>query len=141
VWAAHVQANVLLFNVGPSDHPASVIFSEDPWFDDHPEALFEIGHELFNLKGTDQHDPESADFARMLTSELIRAPLLTVPARFTAGRNVFHSSIVLPREHLPKGVLCRRPMPVWIDPADTGALLLVPAAYWPASLLAMWDAE
>lgn len=141
VWATIVQANKLLFARGPFDHPASMIFSEDPYYDDHPEELREMARDLFLVKGTDQADAESAAFARMLTSELIRAPMLRVPSRFTGGRRVFHSSMMLPRKHLPKGVLGGWLMPVWIDPARNGALLLVPAAYWPASLFAAWDQD
>jgi hypothetical protein len=138
VWAALVQANNLLFAPGGEDHPASMVFSEDPWFDQNPEALCDIAHDLFGLKNHDHDDPECADFSRMLTNERIRAPMLKVPQRFTGGRRVFHSSIVIPRKHLPKGVLCRSSLPVWIDAAGTGALLLVPAAYWPSSVLMQW---
>ena len=139
VWAAIVQANSLLFRRGPTDSPASVIFSLDPWYDSNPDDLQLAAHELFQLKGTDQNDADAAAFARMLTNELTRAMMLRAPKRFTGGRNVFHSSIMLPRKHLPKGYLAGSIFPVWVDPTGTGALLLVPAAYWPPSLTAAWD--
>jgi hypothetical protein len=139
MWAAIVQANSLLFRRGPTDCPASVIFSHDPWYDDHAEELLQTAHELYQLKGTDQNDADAAAFARMLTNELTRGMMLRVPKRFTGGRNVFHSAIMLPRKHLPKGYLAGSLFPVWADPGGTGALLLVPAAYWPPSLTAAWD--
>jgi len=139
VWAAIVQANSQLFRRGPNDCPASVIFSLDPWYDTHPQELVQSAGELFELKGTDQNDPDAAAFARMLTNEMTRAMMLRAPKRFTNGRNVFHSSVMLARKHLPKGFLSGKLFPVWVDPAGTGALLLVPAAFWPASLTAVWD--
>ncbi|MGN6625167.1 MAG: hypothetical protein ACTHLN_00990 [Tepidisphaeraceae bacterium] len=138
VWAVTVQANSLIFQPGPTDHGASVIWSYDPYFDERPGELAQIAHELFLLKGTDQSDPETATFARMLTNELTRAMGLKVPARFTAGRKVFHSSLMLTRRHLPQGFLSRNVLPVWVDPNPTGLVLLVPAAFWPASLLFWW---
>ena len=75
----------------------------------------------------------------MLTVELSRGMLLKVPGRFTSGRAIFHSSMMLSRKHLPKGKLAGPYMPVWVDPDGSGTLLLVPAAYWPASLVAAWD--
>ena len=139
VWGAYVQANSNLFKPGPMDHGASVIFSEDPYFDSHPGELLEAAKELFSLKGTDQADPDSAAFARMLTIEMSRAMLLKVPSRYTCGRKAFHSTLMVPRKHLPKGYLSGNLFPIWIDPQGTGALLLVPAAYWPASLIASWS--
>ena len=138
VWAAVVQANALLFKPGPEDHPASVIWSEDRYFDARPKALLAITPELYSLKGNDQVDAESAAFARMLTNERIRAPRLKVPSRFTGGRVVYHSSLMFTRKHLPKGYVTGNLMPVWIDPAPSGMVLMVPAAYWPPSVTAAW---
>jgi hypothetical protein len=137
-WAAIVQANNSLCKLGSRDAPASVIYSEDPWFDTRPDALVQVAHDLFALKHTDQEDPEAATFARVLTNERIRAMRLRVPARFAGRRAVFHSSIMLARKHLPEGYLNGSIMPVWVDPADDGTLLLVPAAYWSGRLLSWW---
>jgi hypothetical protein len=139
VWAAIVQANSKMFHPGPIDSGASAIFSLDPWYDSHPDNLLASAREHFMLKGTDQADPDAAAFARMLTNEMTRAMMLRAPKRFTDGRNVFHSSVMMTRKHLPKGFVGGHLFPVWLDPAGTGAVLLVPAAYWPASLTSAWD--
>ena len=44
VWAAVVQAKP-----GPIDHGASIVWSEDPYYDEHAQELSEIGHELFGV--------------------------------------------------------------------------------------------
>jgi hypothetical protein len=46
---------------------------------------------------------------------------------------------MLTRRHMPKGFVGASLIPVWVDPANTGSLLLVPAAYWPPSLTTQWE--
>jgi hypothetical protein len=139
VWAAIVQANNQIFKRGSVDVGASVVFSEDPWFDERPQELRRIAADLYQLKGTDQNDPDVSAIARMLTSELMRGVKMPVPARFTTQRRVFHSPIMLVRKHLPKGFLADQIFPALVDAEGKGQLILVPAAFWPASLLHEWD--
>lgn len=139
VWATVVQANNNLFKRNSAECGASVIYSPDAWFDRNREVLGQIVDRCFALKGTDPADPESAAFARMLTNELTRGMRMRVPSVFTGGRKVYHSSMLMPRKHLPKGILSGQYFPVWIDSQNTGAVIMVPAAYWPASLTMEWD--
>jgi hypothetical protein len=139
VWATIVQANKYLFQPTNAETGASVIYSPDTWFDRHRETLRALASQCIALKGTDPSDLESAAFARMLTNELTRAMGMKVPRLFTGGRAVYHSSMLMPRKHLPKGVLTGTYFPVWIDPEKIGPVIMVPAAYWPASLTAEWD--
>ena len=138
VWAAIVQANDFLFKDDPIDCPASIIFSEDPWFDDRPEELDSMARSLFKLKGTRPRYPDALRFAKMLTNERERAMRLKAPLALTEGKAVFHSSIILPRKHLPHGVISGRFMPIFVDPRGTGEVLLVPPAFWPPVLLTQW---
>lgn len=138
VWGAVVQANKRLFVPGPIDAPASVIFSEDPWFDDHPTALVQIADALFKLKGTQPADAQRRAFADLLTVETAPGMRFPVPTSMSEGRAIYHSSVVLPRKHLPRGLLAGQLLPMFLDPAGTGAVLLVPAAYWPRRFLASW---
>lgn len=141
VWACVVQANQLAFQHGYVDTGASVIWSEDRYFDTNSEELRDIASQCYALKGVDQSDPECAAFSRMLTNELTRAPRLKVPSVFTGGYKVYHSPVMLTRRHLPKGFLAEHVFPVFIAPDKSGDLLLVPAAFWPPSLMAAWDRD
>ena len=49
--------------------------------------------------------------------------------------------LLMPRKHLPKGYLSGTYFPIWMDPQQTGAVVMVPAAYWPATLTMAWDRE
>jgi hypothetical protein len=98
-----------------------------------------MAHAGFALKGTNPTDPESLIFAQMLTNEMTRAMGLKLPSKITGGYRVFHSSMLMPRKHMPKGVLSGGFFPVWIDPKNPGPVVMVPAAYWPPSLTMEWD--
>lgn len=139
VWAVFVQANQMNFKPGPTDVGGSMIFSLDPHYDGNPGELQNMAAELYMLKGTDQADADAGTFARMLTIETSRGMGLAVPKRFTGGRKVLHSSMIFPRKHLPNGFVSANILPVWLDTAGGHGLLPVPAAFWPASLLAFWS--
>ena len=138
VWAVFVQSNQMNFRPGPTDFGGSMIYSLDPYYDENFGELQSMAADLFALKGTDQADADAATFARMLTLETSRSMGLAVPRRVTGGRRVLHSAMIFPRKHLPNGVVSANILPVWIDPGGGHHLLPVPAAYWPASLLAFW---
>jgi hypothetical protein len=137
-WAAVVQANMFAFELRPFDSPASVIWSDDPFFDAHPAVLSGMCESLFELKGTNPAEADAAAFARMITNELTRGMRLKVPRSIAQGRVVYHSSLMLTRKHLPEGYLARKLLPVFADPQPSGRLLIVPAAFWPASLTQWW---
>jgi hypothetical protein len=139
VWATFAQVNRLMFEPGETDSPGSMIYSVDPYYDTHPTELLRIADALYDLKHTDPDDAELATFAKLLTDELKRGMRLQVPPRYTGGRVVYHSAMVFARKHLPAGYITSNLMPVFVDPADTGLLVMVPAAYWPPQLRAHWE--
>jgi|GEM_PF-6549037 len=140
IWCAVVQANGNLFQPGPWDHGASVLWSLDPYFDANVDELLSIARECYALKGVDQTEADALRFSQMITNEMIRGMRLPAPAKLTGGREVFHSSLMVARKHLPSGHLTENIMPVWVDPNPTGILILVPAGYWPPSLTVAWKA-
>lgn len=138
VWSALVQANNNLFSPGPDDHPALVAWSEDPFFDNHVDELQQIAQACFALKGIDQTEPDAQQLSQAVTSEMSRPLRMSIPTSITHGREVFVSVLLVVRRHLPAGHLTETIMPVWIDPEPTGIVILVPAGYWPASLMEAW---
>jgi hypothetical protein len=139
VWAHIVQANSNLFSKGVVESGASIIYSPDPAFDDKPDALGIVAQTLFAIKGTAQSDPGLAGFSRMLANEMDRAMRLPVPRDLTADYEVYHTSIMVPRKHLPHGYLTESIFPLLINPKVTAATIMVPSQYWPPALLASWS--
>ena len=141
VWASLVQANRLLFAPGEQDHPVSIVWSTDSYFDAASDELQAIGQAAFELKGTQPAGGDAAALAKVLTDERMRGQRLAVPAVLTGGRTVWHSALMCTRRHLPRGVLRGRLLPIWIDPKPTGMALLIPTAYWPPAMRTAWEAE
>lgn len=139
VWGHIVQANNNLFKAGPYDHPASIIYSTDSRFDDQPHALESMAASLFAVKGKRHPDPEMAEFSRVLADEHDPAPRLPVPRSLTGGYAVFHTAIIVVRQHLPQGYLTHSLFPLLIEAQLTTAAIIVPCRFWPPGLVAMWS--
>lgn len=138
VWGALVQANSLLFKPGGADSPASVVYSLDPFFEDHLAALSALAHYLFSIKGERVDEPELQAFSRLLADEMDRSPGLRVPPSLTEGRAAYHTTIMVVRKHLPKGYLKSDYFPLVVDPADRRPAMILPSKYWPSSVYKDW---
>ena len=141
VWGVVVQANVRAFEPGPSDWPASVIFSPEPSFDDSVDELITLAHGLYDVKGESVADPQLQEFSRVLADEVDRAPGLQVPLSLTRGRKVYHTAIMVVRKHLPGGCLTNNYFPLVVDPADWKAAMILPSRYWSDGVLQDWDTK
>ncbi len=139
VWGHLVQANSSLFDKGPNDCPADVIYSFDPFFDDRLDALAEIAEAVSELKGTEPNEPGQLEVARHLTDEYTRIFKHPVPPEMTGGREVFLTSLMVIRKHLPGYYLQNGYFPLVACPDMTPALLILPARYWPKALIAAWE--
>ena len=133
VWGALVQANTQLFSPGDSDCPAMVLYSLDPYFDEHPGELRAMAVRLFETK-----DEPKDRLSHVIADEyedVYQRPL----APWIAGeREVWASSIMVIRPHLPEGVLRGRVFPLLAAPSKTRVPLIVPSHFWSPELLATW---
>jgi hypothetical protein len=138
VWGHIVQANEALFSRGFLDLPADVVYSFDPYFDTAVDELAGIASGLFGLKGTRPADKALRPIARHLTAETTRAWRLPVPTHATGGRQVFMTTVMVIRRHLPQRHLAAPLFPVIACPSGTAAALILSSRYWPPSLLESW---
>lgn len=137
VWGALVQANMHLFSPGPHDHPAMVIHSPDPFFEDDPNRLRALGNRLFQLKNTTPASPDERRLAEMITDEMERGMGWTVPRACTGAREVTSTSVIVFRRHLPDRVLRCGWFPLLTHP-ETPAVMIVPSNYRPDELVEIW---
>lgn len=138
VWGSLVQANSALFEPGPDDLPAALVYSHDAHFDSRPQNLRQIGGELFAHKGHDAPEPLRR-IAEWLADEVERAYDIPVPDLLTE-RQVLITTFVVFRRHLPENVLNGAWFPILTHP-DTRALMIVPRQFWPQNLIALWKAR
>lgn len=136
VWAAMVQANQLLFEPGPDDCPAQLVYSTHHHFDARPGELESIAGRLADLKGTAPGDPVLGRLADLVTDETNRSMSLELPPVFSDYPICLGAFMVF-RKHVPGGVLGRFTFPLLVHPA-TPAVMIVPSGFWPPELIALW---
>jgi len=138
VWAAFAQVNNGMFLPGPRDLPGVTIYSPDPYYDQHPEELREMGHACFLLKGTAPRDPELNAVAQRMSDEHDFTLRLMLPRQLTAGREVYLGATMFHRSRLPDGCLQGNLLPLIIAPQKSELNMVLALEAWPAILRANW---
>ncbi len=135
VWGAIVQANHRAFMAGDDDLPAVVAFSPETDIADDPEALLEIAHRVFALKGQTPEEPDRARIARLISDEQADYYHERVPGSLTEGRAVYISTFLVNRRRLPTGRLTLQLFPLLVDAARSPLVMILPLRYWGRSLV------
>lgn len=137
VWGAVVQANAALFQPGPiPGAPGEILY--DPHGRVPDADLHAIARTVVALKGRNFDLPDLASIAQYLNEEHTRVFGLDLPARL-APYPLKVSSTWFERRHMPGGVLAQPLIPVLISDAHPGAVLPLPAAFWPDNLREAWS--
>lgn len=143
VWGVVVQANRQLFEPGDSAHPAVVVYSLDPYFDSFRDDLKEIASRLFSLKERDLEEIRCQDKSLVPLAQVIKDEFAVlfnqlIPFSVTYGREVYFTTVMVHREHLPAQYLVHNWFPLVVHPLKTRASLILPGKYWDDSLLKEW---
>lgn len=135
VWGYVVQANTLLFEPGPGDCPAALVYGADPSFAARLGDLAAAAGRLFATKDApiDRLSQSVADELDRLLRYRLPEWLLTDEAYFAA--------VMVFRAHLPGRVLQRRFLPVLVAPELTPVAMVLPAQFWSDGLLAAWSEQ
>ena len=137
VWGAVVQADKALFKPGPlAGAPGEILY--DPQGRVPDADLHAIARTVLALKGRNFDLPDLASIAQYLNDDSIRVFGLDLPARL-AAYPLKISSTWFDRAQLPGGVLAQPLVPVLVSDAHPGAVLPLPAAFWPAVLSEAWS--
>jgi hypothetical protein len=134
VWAHVVQANSQLYQMGEWDLPAAFVFGMDPSFDTDWKSLAHLAATLFALKGAANPDPADAALAHIITSETEMAFNTQVPRHRTADKEVFFTTAMVHRNHLPDWKLGASLVPFLVAPDKTRSSMILPHRYWPNKL-------
>jgi hypothetical protein len=136
VWAAVVQAHADLFKPGTKPLPANVVWSADAYFDEHPDALVQIGRDVFKLKHAEPDDEQLRDVAKVVTDELNYVVNYELPQKLTRGRTVYLTTVMIARGALPNGILDRRYFPAVVAERAPRKIAVLPWTWWPRSIFA-----
>lgn len=103
--------------------PGVVLYSTDDYFDSHPLELKKIAKTMYANK---HHN--------ILRNELNYFTAQRIPNELTGGREVYMTTIMFYRLHLPLGYLSDSLMPLVADPKHTAAFV-VDVQYWTNPLI------
>lgn len=131
VLSARVMANRSLYFVGstPSASAMDVVWSADPFFEEHADELAIVAREVAALKNLSPNN-ENAEIARFVTEEMSRPQSVALPPSLSEGREMFLSALIVWRAHLPLGFLSGTFLPLLVLPGETLAALIVPGRFW-----------
>ena len=108
---AIVIANEKLYKWGILDLPACIVYSFDKYYNDaeNMKELDNIANQLADLRGRRQENNTLKQIVYILESEVERAFGIKLPYDMTNGRDVFFSTVMIPRKYLPK----KKVVPHW----------------------------
>ena len=139
-WAHLLQANSNLFKPdNPDTLPAYIVYSTDSFFDGRVSFLASIAQGLFALKGFYPEDSELENVVRAITDEYERMLRRELPRKYCDGRSAYLATCFIQPGHLPVGYLARTAFPVIVNVAETEAVMILPARFWPAELVSFWQ--
>ena len=128
---AIVQANELLFEAGRGDSPATFIYTQEPFFLQNPRELLIWATALFEMKGEDGYVPSVQRIADQLADEAGRYFHYRLPRDVMENREVWMTTILVSRDHLPGKILTPESVyPMLILPDDGPDAMILPYWYW-----------
>jgi hypothetical protein len=144
-WGYIVMANLVLYAPGPQlVSAANVVWSIDPFVDRFPFWLVRPADHLahYHDEATRAPQPPIAHLEYLRTrDEHCHVSSIRLPLHMTDGRVVHVLTVLVYRDHLPKGYLTGRLVPLLVLherhlPA-TGMIL--PSSLWPDELRRAWE--
>lgn len=129
---AIVAANEKLYKWGILDLPAFIVYSLDEYYNDveNMQELVNIAYQVGELSGRRQEDNNLKQIVYALETEVDRAFGIKLPYDMTNGRDVFFTSVMIPRKYLPKKKIDRAVYPFNILVGRRPDAMLVPHWYW-----------
>lgn len=130
-YACLVQANVILFkSFPPFNCPANIIFSKNGYYDENPYELGELATKLYNYKGTEDAPENIKKITDSITDEYDRLYNIKLPDSVDIKSDVFFTTIMIYRKHLPGRKLSGSVFPVITSPENLQSAMILPQKYW-----------
>ena len=136
VPSAVVLANDKLYHrrslVYRKDHPAYFVYSYDPYYVENADELVTIASKLLEISiSEDKKNKDEKKVTSFFNGEMNRPIRKKVPEAYTDGREVYFTTTIVCRSHLPKGKLEERTVyPLLVIDDDKADAMMLPAKYW-----------
>lgn len=126
-----LRANPSLFYQINGDRPAQVLYTNDDFFYQHPEELLKIVDTLYDIKKDNSYDSgEFSEFRNILNDDFYRPLNYKIPLSITNERNVWVTSIMVFREHIPFHKVSNFFYPFLVLNDKSIGGMIVPKWYW-----------
>lgn len=126
-----VQANEELFKTDNAmSLPAVFLFSEDEYFLENPNKLIDMANKLYSLKGKETVDIEVKEFVDAITDEYTTILNKKLPFSISNGRDVYYTTIIVHRMHIPNIYLDRALYPLLVCPEKVDSSFILSSFYW-----------
>jgi hypothetical protein len=110
----------------------------DPSIDEDPEKLQDIAKTLYSLKDGESDNEELNKVVQVITDEYTTWMNHHVSAAATGTIDVFYSTIMVHRKHLPLNYLKSGWFPLLIHPTKTKCAMILPSKYWDPRMAEIW---
>lgn len=132
-----VQANKRLFSMGNSYNcPANFIYTYDEYYYENPDKFHELAHDIYCLKESeDELSAEKKYISELLFSEYKRDFHIPVPDSMTEGHEVFLTTVMVDRDHIPMHKLCNFFYPMLTLENDSPDAIILPVWYWSGNFI------
>jgi len=126
-----LRANPSLFHQIDGDRPAQVLYTNDDFFYQNPEELLKVVDTLYDIKKDNSYISEDfTEFKKILNDDFYRPLNYKVPSSITNERNVWITSIMVFREHIPFHKISNFFYPfITLSDKNIGGMI-VPKWYW-----------
>ena len=131
-YAYLVEANRLLFEdkkFAMLTHPAVVLYSTEEYFEKNPTALKKLARYMFDNRN------KKGWAGKILSNETFYFSNLQVPPELADGHEIFMTTIMIYRRHLPLGYLTNSLLPIIANPLQSSAVFVVDVKYWTEALI------
>ena len=137
-WAGLVKANAALYKPGRETSPAVIVFAAPQR---QPRLTLAEADSLAQateeLRWIDPPEVLRED-ARVVDDDTKCHLMHRLDQALGFGADVFVSTVLVHRAHLPANYLAERVFPVLVSPGTIRAVQIVPSRYWPRELRAFW---
>ena len=126
-----LRANTSLFHQINGDRPAQVLYTNDEFFYTQPEELLKMVDTLYKIKNDTSYEyGELSELREILNGEYCRPLNYKLPLSITNDKNIWLTSIMVFREHIPFHKMSNFFYPFLALPDKNIGGMIVPKWYW-----------
>lgn len=141
VFAYLIQANNNIFKrkfLG-HDAPGVLLYSIDPYYEDHPDELQNLARKIYQYKGRKDAPEDIRKFVQKITNEYSYEQNQKLPKSIAPNGEVYYTTFMIWRKHLIDKHLKVSIFPILVDPDIVRSCMIVPKEYWSKDYISYYN--